>query len=238
MNRKALYRWEALGGDKRLLWLKYWWGPASANTLAYRQDDGSWVVVSPASGAPDGVYDEIASLGPVKALLAPNAFHNMGQAAWRARFPDALSFAPRGALGRLAGKTPGVPYVPLEEAGFRLGPARFLVPGGMKTPDALFSLPFSAGCCWWLGDQFSNNSKADQIWPFRILSRIVANGPGFFCNPKPGLVYVADKAAWAATMREALVARPPAVALCAHGDPVIEGVAGRAIGAIDRVVRP
>jgi hypothetical protein len=108
----------------------------------------------------------------------------------------------------------------------------------MKTPDALFNLPLGDKWFWWLGDQFSNNSKDDQTWVFRILSRILANGPGFYCNPKPGLIYVANKDAWAATMREALVARPPDLVLCAHGNPVSEAVAQRSIEAIDRVVSP
>lgn len=232
------YAWEALGTGGNVRWLKYWWGPASANTLAYKLQGGSWAVVSPASRAPDRVFDELAALGPIAALIAPNAYHNLGQIDWRARFPGATSFAPRDAIERLSRKTPCVPYVPIEEAGARLSPAQFLIPDGMKTPDALLSLAIPEGSIWWLGDQFSNNSKDDQIWLFRILSRIVANGPGFFCNPKPGLVYVADKTAWARSMREALILNPPSIALCAHGDPIFENGEGRTVRAIDRVVIP
>lgn len=84
--------------------LKYGWGPANANALALRLGGAGWMVVSPALDAPANAYDELEREGGVSVLLAPNAYHYLGQAAWQRRFPKARSFAPRGALERLAKK--------------------------------------------------------------------------------------------------------------------------------------
>jgi len=90
-------------GDVRVL--KYSWGPANANALAVRVGAQGWLVVSPPRAAPMAVQDELAADGGVSALLAPNAYHYLGQEAWRRRFPTATSWAPSGALPRIASKT-------------------------------------------------------------------------------------------------------------------------------------
>lgn len=236
MKTDNLYRWQPLTADGRLLWLKYWWGPGSANSLAFRGSDDAWVVLSPASDAPDEVYRQLEDAAPVRALVAPNGYHHLGQASWRARFPKAISLAPRDALGRLAEQSPGIPYTSLEDDSDRTLPAEFFIPDGMKTPDTLFSLRIDDGWFWWLGDQFSNNTKADQKFLFRLLSLALASGSGFHLNPKPGLVYVADKLAWGRDIRRALLQRPPALALCAHGDVIDRDVVPVALDEIRKVV--
>jgi hypothetical protein len=233
--RTGLNVWEPLTPDGNVLWLKYWWGPGSANALAFRLPDGAWAIVSPPSSAPDQVYEEIRSRGEVRLLIAPNAFHHLGQAAWRACFPGAKSYAPTGAFERLAKQTPDIAYHPIEQLADTLAPARIFIPAGMKTPDLLLHIPYEGGSLWWLGDQFSNNSKADQVFLFRLLSRIIANGPGFWCNPKPELVYVHDRSAWLSSMRAALSENPPTIALCAHGDPVTADAAARTQHALNLV---
>lgn len=233
--RVGLNAWEPLTPDGDVLWLKYWWGPGSANALAFRLRDGGWAIVSPPASAPDCVYDAIGSRGEVRMLIAPNAFHNLGQAAWRARFPVATSYAPRGAHERLAKQTPEIAYRPTEQLAGALVPARMFIPEGMKTPDMLLRIPFEGGRLWWLGDQFSNNSKTDQAFLFRLLSRVVANGPGFWCNPKPELVYVRDRSAWLSSMRAALSENPPTIVLCAHGNPLTSDTAARTQRALDVV---
>jgi hypothetical protein len=81
----------------------------------------------------------------VSALVAPNAYHNKGQPAWRARFPRAVCYAPTGAHSRLSNKTPGVEYRPIEELAQKLWPARVLLPDGMKSPDIMLQIPTQAG---------------------------------------------------------------------------------------------
>ena len=241
MSRPGLNVWAALAADDSMLWLKYWWGPGSANALAFKLRDGTWAIVSPPCDAPEHVYAEIARRGKVSALIAPNAFHHKGQSAWRQRFPEARAYAPRGALPRLSKQTPELDYSPLEECAV-IAPATVFIPDGMKTPDALLYIPTATGPAtsgglWWLGDQFSNNTKADQIFIFRIISRLVASGPGFWCNPHPELVYVRDRVSWLRSLQSRLDRHPPQMILSAHGDPVTEAAATRALRAIEIVSR-
>ena len=236
MNARDLFQWRPLTADRRALWLKYSFGPGTANALALKLASGGWAVVSPPSAAPSSVFDDLERSGPVTALIAPNAYHNLGQAAWRSRYPEAISYAPEGAFERLRKKTFGVDFKPLEDAAAALAPIRFFTPDGMKTPDALLHVATSEGMLWWLGDQFSNITRDDQTLPLRLLSKLVGSGLGFRCNGKPELVYVRDRAAWLESMRAALTVMPPAIVTMAHGDPVIADAAALTMQALAMVV--
>jgi hypothetical protein len=236
MKGADLNRWKPLnaeGTDVR--WLKYSFGPGTANSLAAKLQDETWLVLSPPNAAPPCVYDALDQQGGVSALVAPNAYHNRGQRAWRERFPLAVSYAPRDAILRLSNKTPGVGYRPIEELAQKLWPARVLLPDGMKSPDIMFQIPTRVGNIWWMGDQFSNSGASDQIWLLRLLSRFLGGGLGYRCNSKPELVYVRDRAAWLGSIRAALAELPPTVVVPAHGDPVTDNVVERTRRAIDAI---
>jgi hypothetical protein len=236
MKGPHLFKWISLTTNRGVRWLKYSFGPGTANSLAVKLRSGSWLIVSPPSGAPESVYLELEQQGGVSALVAPNAYHNMGQPAWRERFPLAISFAPNGAHLRLRKKTPGVAYRPIEELAHQMQSARVFLPEGMKSPDIMLQIPGDHGFVWWMGDQFSNSGVSDQIWPLRVFARFVGSGLGYRCNSKPELVYVQDRAAWLRSIRAELEERPPTIVVPAHGDALTEdagGRTGRAIDAID-----
>ena len=232
MNRAVLNAWRPLSPDGSVRWLKYSWGPVTANTLAARLEDGTWLVVSPASSPTPAVLDELAKDGDVSVLVAPNAYHHLGQPAWRARFPGALSYAPEGALGRLARKSPGVPYRPIGELVPRLPSyVEMFLPDGQKTPDMLVRASPQGNTVWWMGDQFSNLGAGDQIWLLRVLAPlhdfISGSGLGYRRNGKPEMVYVSDRAAWLRSIREEVEKNPPVAVVPAHGDAVVEETARR-----------
>ena len=214
-------------GDVRVL--KYSWGPASANSLAVRLGAKGWLVVSPPRDAPASVQAELARDGGVVALLSPNAYHYLGQSTWRERFPNAQSWAPRGALPRLAAKSKGVLFGDAEQLVGELAPGiELFLPDGQKSPDALLRVTTSGGeVVWWLGDLFSNVTRADQSWWLRPLSRLAGSGPGYRRNSRPELVYVRERSQWLSSVRGALTAHPPTLVVPAHGDPVTEDAAGR-----------
>jgi hypothetical protein len=209
--------------------LKYSWGPANANALAVRLGARGWLVVSPPRGAPAGVQDELAADGGVSALLAPNAYHYLGQEAWRRRFPTATSWAPSGALPRIGGKTKHAVFERAEELVAQLPDHVTLVfPEGQKSPDLLLRATSLTGeVVWWLGDLFSNTTAADQIWPLRVVSRLAGSGPGYRRNARPELVYVRDRDAWLASVRSVVTAHPPTVIVPAHGDAIVADAAVR-----------
>ena len=175
------------------------------------------------------MLDELAEDGTVSALIAPNAFHHRGQPAWRRRFPDAVSYAPEGALPRLAQKSPGVPYRPISELIERVRPrVDPFTPLGLKAPDMLVRVSVPGDTVWWMGDLFSNSTAADQVWWLRrLVAPLAGSGLGYRRNAKPGLVYVRDRAAWLGSIRDALGRHPPSIVVPAHGDPVSEDAAPR-----------
>lgn len=229
MNQQGLHVWTSLTPDASVRVLKYTFGPGTSNTLAVQLANGTWLVVSPASDVPPFVLDDLAKDGDVSALLAPNAYHHLGQAQWRARFPGATSYAPEGALPRLAKKSRGVPYRPLAELAPPVRPSvELFTPQGLKSPDVLLCISARDRTVWWLGDLFSNSTAADQVWWLRlVVAPLAGSGLGYRRNAKPGLVYVSDAAAWLASTRAAIAAHPPSIVVPAHGDPVIEDTAKR-----------
>lgn len=220
--------WRSLTADGNVRWLKYSWGPASASSLAIRLPHRGWLVVSAPVGASASAADELEADGGVALLLAPNAYHHLGQRAWRRRFPTATSWAPRSAHPRLTAKSKDIPYGAAEDLAAELSPhIEVVAPDGQKTTDLLLRTETGGDVVWWLGDLFSNTGPADAIWPLRLLARLAGSGPGFRRNTKPGLVYVRDQATWLASVRSALTPRLPTIAVPAHGDPLADAAAAR-----------
>jgi uncharacterized protein YndB with AHSA1/START domain len=223
--------WRMLTSDGSVRWLAYSFGPGHAGSLAVQCGAGEWLVVSPPSGATPEVYDALA--GDVVALIAPNAYHHRGQQAWRARFPHAQSYAPSGAMTRLARVSRDVPYRPLDDL---VLPAHIAVvaPAGQKQPDILLRIDVMGEVIWWLGELFSNVAKSEQTWPLRLLSRFIGgSGLGYRRNRRPGLVYVRDANAWLASVRAAVQPAPPTIAVPAHGTPVVDDAARRTLSLLE-----
>src|SRR6187402_3213344 len=105
--------WNVVDEAAGVLWREYSFTKgAYATTFVFRGEDGL-VVVSPASRMPARELDALAELGPVRALVANNTLHHLGQPEWHARFPDAVSYCPRGAVATLAKKAKGIAFRPL-----------------------------------------------------------------------------------------------------------------------------
>jgi glyoxylase-like metal-dependent hydrolase (beta-lactamase superfamily II) len=220
--------WQPLTQDGSVRYLKYRFGPGTANTLAVRLEDGTWLVISPATGVSPAVLDDLAKDGAVSALVAPNAFHHLGQAPWRRRFPSALSYAADEAFPRLARKSPDVSYRSTSELKERVrSRVDVFMPLGLKAPDLMFRISVPGATVWWMGDLFSNNTAADQVWWLRLVAPLAGSGLGYRRNAKPGLIYVRDRAAWLRSMADEVGNHPPTIVIPAHGDPVLEDAARR-----------
>lgn len=124
---------------------------------------------------------------------------------------------------------------PLRKVDHWIDTYRQLLPNGMKAPAMLFQIPTKVGYVWWMGDQFSNSGRSDQIWLLRLLARFTGSGLGYRVNSKPELVYVRDRAAWIESIRAALEEMSPSAVLPAHGNPVTEQVVERTRCAIDAI---
>jgi hypothetical protein len=88
------------------------WGltlPCPTRMTIIRLPDGGLWLHSPVACAPE-LVSAVTALGPVAAIIAPNAFHYTHLADWVRAFPDA---AVHGVAG-LAGKVPGIAYAALD----------------------------------------------------------------------------------------------------------------------------
>lgn len=221
-----MHTWEKIDAAGTALALKYSFGPGTVNTLVVKLDDGSLLAISPAAGLDGAVLDELSQHGEVKALLAPNGCHHLGQKAWRARWPNAISYAPDASIARLGQKCPDVPFESMSKLQALLGEkVQLIVPPDMKTPDLLARVQTAEGNVWFLGDLVSNTSKDDLAFPLNIVLGIVGAGPGLRFNKMPAMIYLKDKVAWRAWVRAQLLAAPPAVVVPAHGELVREDTA-------------
>src|SRR4051812_37580572 len=147
--------WNIIDEKAGVVWREYPFSKgANATTLVFRGADGL-VVVSPATGLDARAYDALRELGDVRALVANNLLHHMGQSPWRARFPDAVSYCPPGAVKALDKKVSGVSFRPLDALALPEH-VRYKDPPGFKTGEAILSVTTGKGSVWYTGDLLTN----------------------------------------------------------------------------------
>ena len=189
---------------------------ASATTLVFRGKDGL-VVVSPSSGVTARELDALAEHGEVSALIANNGYHHLGQAAWRERFPNAVSYAPAATLPRLRKKSSGIPYRALSELAL---PAhvRCEETAGFKGGDAFLSIRTKRGNVWYTGDLVTNIQSLPPP-PVRWLFSWTDSAPGLRLFRPAVWLLIRDKKEVRAWMLERLASDPPSIVVPAHGPP-------------------
>lgn len=187
---------------------------AYATTLVFRGADGL-VVVSPAAHLDARAYDALAEHGELRALIASNADHYLGQKEWRARFPDAESYAPPGALPSLAKKLPGVPFRSLAELELPHH-VRWEDAPGFKTGETILSVDTERGPVWFTGDVLTNIQRMPGP-PLRWLFTLTGSAPGFRLFRLATWAFMRDKRAVREWMLARLDEHPPAIVVPAHG---------------------
>lgn len=211
--------WNVIDAEAGVLWREYRFsGKALATTLVFRGTDGSLVVVSPGTGLAAADYDALREFGEVRALVANNTFHHLGQKPWRQHFKDAQSYAPPRAVAALDKKVQGVQFRSLTELPL---PAhvRWEDPPGFKTGEAILSVGTRQGSVWYSGDLLTNITSLPPP-PLRWLFTWTGSAPGFRRFLPAIWLLIKDRRA----VREWALARlaqdPPAVVVPAHGRPV------------------
>lgn len=211
--------WNVIDADAGVLWREYLFrGSARATMLVFRGADGGLVVVSPGVGLGDRDYDELREHGEVRALIANNPFHNMGQKPWRERFKDAQSYAPPGAVQALNKRVPGVNFRSLDELPL---PAhvRWDDPPGFKTGEAILSIGTKRGSVLYTGDLLTNITKLPPP-PVRWLFTWSGSAPGFRLFRPATWFFVKDRKALKEWSLRRIAEDPPAIVVPAHGRPV------------------
>lgn len=215
MSGMQIEGWNVIDEDARVLWREYAFTKgAYATTLVFRGVDGL-VVVSPGNGVDARAYDALAEIGEVRALIANNASHHLGQAEWRARFPDAESYCPAGAVGVLGKKTHGMRFRPLGELAL---PSHVRCDDwpGFKTGETIVSVATRKGSVWYTGDLLANMQRLPPP-PMRWLFTATNSAPGFRLFKLATWLLVKSPKTVREWGLQRLVDDPPSIIVPAHG---------------------
>jgi hypothetical protein len=212
--------WQLFDAQTPVLTYLYSFGPGSAHALAAGGRDGL-VIVSPPSRARDDVFDDIGRYGPVRALVASNAFHYMGIPQWKERFPDAPVFAPAQSIARVQRQTGLTGIRPLADAASITGPRLALVDmPHYKTGEAMVRIETPRGLVWYLTDVVLNLPVLPSHPVIRMMFKLSGSAPGLKINNIAPLFMVKDKAALKRWLAAELQKWPPRWLIPAHGDIV------------------
>lgn len=208
--------WNVLDEDAHVLWREYAFAKnARATTLVFRGKDDELVVVSPHSNPTTRELDALKEHGRVRALVANNRWHHLGQTAWREHFRDAESYAPTGVLPKMAKKRPETTFRPLSELALGKGMRCEAAPG-TKDGETFVSVPTKKGNVWYAGDLFANMQRLPPA-PVKWLFQWTGSGPGYRLFKLAVFALVKDRKALRQWMLDRLGKEPPSFVVPAHG---------------------
>jgi glyoxylase-like metal-dependent hydrolase (beta-lactamase superfamily II) len=211
--------WNVIDAESAVLWREYQFNKgAYATTLVFRGTDGL-VVVSPGKGLEAADYDVLSEFGEVRALIANNAFHHLGQGPWRARFPKAESYVAPQALATLRKKAASIPFRSLDELSLPPTVKIHVLPG-FKNGDVLVSVGTRQGSLWYTGDLLTNIQRTPGP-PLSWLFSWTDSAPGFRLFKLGVWFFVNDKRALKERMNALLAEDPPALIVPGHGPAVM-----------------
>lgn len=210
--------WTAAEPSLPALTFTYRFGPGIADALAFPVEGGV-AVVSPPVSPPEASFAELEKHGKVRALIAPNAFHNRGLPGWKARYPDAPIFAPAQAIARLEKQTKLQGIRPLAEAPQLLGDRVDLCDmPHYKTGEVLVRWRIEGGWAWYVTDVMFNTAELPK-GPFGLFLKWTKSGPGLRRNPL-NFLQVKDRPALYAWLVEQAEKTPPKLVLACHSSSV------------------
>lgn len=211
--------WTPFDSALPILLTEYTFGPGFSSSIAVRGEQGM-IVVSPPWRPSPAAFDEVADHGEVRALVEPNAFHTMGVAEWKARFPRAEVFAPPQSIARIAKKT-GVTPRPLGEVGPIAGPrVQFVDIPHYKTGEALLRIESARGVVWFVTDIVFNMRELPANPVAKLVLGLSRSAPGLRFNNIAALFMMKDKRAVKSWLAGEFLKQKPRWIIPAHGAPV------------------
>lgn len=181
---------------------------------------GGLLVVSPGTGMGEAVWQQVASLGTPRFLLAPNAYHNGGIATWKQRYPDVRVVAHSKAIPRLRKQVPGVEFEELSALESALPPGvRLLVPPQAKQGETGVSVKLKDGVGWYLVDNIMNEERIPG-GGVGFVMKIVGFRAGLMTNPFFKLLFLKDKRGYKEWLYSELERDRPTLFVPSHGKSI------------------
>lgn len=197
----------------------------TANTFIARMQDGKLLVVSPAARIGDAALAELATFGDVGAILAPNGFHHLGLAEWRAKFPAARFFAAPETVSRIRTKNPSAAgdFAPLSSLAAIVGPDIGIGEvSNTKCGETWVWVKVASGHIWFVSDMLANIPGLPSNPIAKLLFRLTNSAPGYRVFSLAMTFVVKDKRATLRALAEALGSRPPTIVVPSHGAPLTD----------------
>jgi hypothetical protein len=219
MNAKA-NGWKVFDAHTPILTYEYSFGPGTATSLAVGGKDGL-VVVSPPCRVAADAFEALSRHGAVRALVASNAFHHLGIPEWKARYPEAVIFAPAQSIARVERQSKLRGIRPLADASTIAGSRLELVDmPHYKTGEVLVRVASERGLVWYVTDVVMNFPKLPRNPIAKIMFGLSGSGPGLKFNNIAPLFMVRDKAALKRWLAAEFEKAPPSWLIPTHGDIV------------------
>lgn len=197
--------------------IRFYGMPFSTRATVVRLADGDIWVHSP-TRLSDGLRDEVAALGPVRHLIAPNWIHYAYVAEWQAAFPDALAWAAPGVAERAAKKGMDVVFDrDLDEVGpypWAGEIEQLIVPGSKIHREAVFF--HRAGKVLILTDLIENFEPAHLPWWMRPFGRLAGIVDPDGKMPRDMRATFRDRAALRRAL-DTMIGWGPEAVIVAHG---------------------
>ena len=210
--------WKIFDADIPILTYSYSFGPGTANALAVGVAPGL-VIVSPPYRVPESAFEELRQYGPVRALIASNAFHHMGIPEWKSRFPHAAVFAPAQSVARVERQTKLHGILPLSEAAAIAGPDLELIDmPHYRTGEVLVRIKSHRGVVWYVTDLILNIRVLPRNLFLNILFRLTGSAPGLRFNKIGPLLMVKDMPALRYWLAAEYDKAPPRWLIATHGE--------------------
>ncbi len=211
--------WKILDRNAGVLCREYKFGGGVATTFVFRGKGDGLLVVSPASRMEAAELDALKDFGQVKALVANNGFHWLGQEAWRKHFPEAKGFAPSNAIARLTKKST-FSYEPLESAAPLLGEGQSLVEPTGLAANAFALVRTNDAAYWYVSDLLANHPVLPTNFVFRMLMSMTDSAPGYKVFRPAVWLQVKDKKGLTSWFDKTLADTTPTMMIPGHGQPV------------------
>jgi hypothetical protein len=187
-----------------------------ANAIALHLDQGALAIVSPPTGLSEADFATIDAKGQIAALIAPHSGHDLGQAEWQARYPNAIAYASTTALSQLK-PIARKPFLPLSKLSATTAEFRE-VPGTKKGGTIVISRQGERPVVY-LDELVINWSSLPRNWT-KILFWLWQSAPGLKINHVYASLLCLDLSIVAETVLAALIDDP--VIIPAHGTPLLE----------------
>lgn len=189
-----------------------------ANGYALTLADGTLAVISPAAGADEAMFAATDALGKVVALVANNVGHDLGQAAWQARYPEAVSYAPAVAAAAITKAKKLRTVEPLANLMPLLpNDVRVLDAPGTSSGSMIFTVERGGHRALFIDEVLGNSEVFKGPLPFRLLFSLTGS-TGLLAPNKVWLfAFCKDKQAFARSVMDH--AGDATMLLFSHGEP-------------------